>query len=271
MGDYRLLSRTRDLAERHHIAVSGEGTTTVVLGNGYGTDLNFWSGILPWLERRYRVVRFDWATDPTHFEASRYADIDAYAEDLLAVLCATNAPPCVFIGHSMSGMVGMAAAEMEPTFFRQMVMLAPAPRYVSDEGYVAGFDNDAIDALLGRMGENYMAWIEEFAPRAVGNDGGASAIDEFARSLEAMRPDIAYAMALTVFHLDVRDRLDAFTTPTTIIQPTDDPAVPVAVGEYLAGRWPHARLEIIEASGHFPHLTAPGQVIAVLGKVLPGA
>lgn len=85
-----------------------------------------------------------------------------------------------------------------------------------------------------------------------------------------MRPDVALSIAQMLFRLDLRDQLSGYAAPTMLIQPSDDPVVPVAVGEYLARRWPQARLEIIDASGHLPHLTAPEAVIAVLERVLSG-
>lgn len=268
MKDYKLLTRFAGFGDKHRIRVSGEGAHTVVLGNGFGTDQDFWREVAAWLEPRFRVVRFDWAIDPVHFDASRYAAMDSYAEDLLAVIHATDAAPCTLVGHSMSGMVGMIAAKTVPAAFRHLVMIAPAPCYISGEGYPAGFTREEVDGLLNFMGENYMAWVEAFAPIAVGDPGNAAAIGEFSRSLTAMRPDVALSMAQRIFKMDLRGQLDGFSTATTIIQPDADPAVPVAVGEYLAKRWPQARLKVIEAAGHFPHLTASDQVIAVLDQVL---
>ncbi len=120
------------------------------------------------------------------------------------------------------------------------------------------------------MAEDYGAWADEFAPVAVGDGRNRVAIAEFVRSLKALRPDAACAVARHVFMMDLRNRLDGFDIPTTIIQPSDDPAVPVEAGRYLIGRWPHAHLEIIDAVGHFPHLTEPRKVIEVLARVLAG-
>jgi sigma-B regulation protein RsbQ len=120
------------------------------------------------------------------------------------------------------------------------------------------------------MGDDYLAWVTAFAPVAVGDPMQTEAIDDFQRSLQAMRPDIALSMAKLIFTMDLRDQLDGFATPTTIIQPTGDPVVPVQVGRYLAERWPQARLEIVEASGHLPHLNEPTKVIEVLERALTG-
>ena len=89
-SDYRLLTRGSDFLSRMKVTITGVGPQTIMTGNGFGTDQGVWSKILPWLERRHRVVRFDWPIDPVHFDAVRYARLESFAEDMLAVLAATG-------------------------------------------------------------------------------------------------------------------------------------------------------------------------------------
>ncbi len=268
MVSYEFLARTRTFGQRHHLSVSGDGIETLVLANGFGTNQSAWHRILPRLEERFRVVRFDWSLDQDHYDSSRYATLKGYAEDLLAIILATDAAPCRYLGHSMAGMIGVLAAKMRPDYFRQMVMLAPSPCYIDKPGYSGGFKAEEVDALLRQMGEDYVAWAKSFSPLAVAGRPDQEEVAEFTRSLLAMRPDEAYSMALTVFRLDMRNQLDGFGIPTTIVQSRNDIAVPIAVAEYLHARWPQSGLEIIEASGHFPHLTAPDALSEILERAL---
>lgn len=268
MVSYALLARTSTFRERHHITVSGQGTETVVLANGFGTNQTVWHHILPWLENRYQVVRFDWCLDYLHYDSARYTRIDGFVEDLLAVIMATECRPCIYIGHSLAGMIGMLAGKREPDFFTRMIMLAPSPCYINDNTYVGGFEQSDIDDILSHMGSNYVAWAQSFSPLAVAQPADRPEVAEFARSLLAMRPDEAFAMALTTFKLDLRSQLGGFHIPTTIIQTRNDIAVPMAVAQYLRECWPASTLEVIEASGHLPHLTAPNEVTSILSRVL---
>ena len=152
----------------------------------------------------------------------------------------TASKPCTLIGHSMSAMIGMLAAKRQPAFFKRIVMIAPAPCYVRHPDYAAGFSQENIDALLDEIGDDYMAWLMAFAPVAVGDPRQQDVIDDFRRSLSAMRPDIALTVARLIFSMDLRPHLDSFGTMTTIIQPTGDPVAPIAIGQYLAQRWPQA-------------------------------
>lgn len=271
MHKVELLARTRDFKETHHVAVSGNGQTTVVLANGFGTDQTMWRQVLPSLEERYRVVRFDWVIDPEHYERSRYATLDGFVEDLLAVLIATDTAECLYVGHSMGGMVGMLASKRTPERFRHFVMLSPSPCFVNSPGYRGGFEPEEIDRLLQEMGADYVNWVSQFTPLAVAAASDKPEVAEFTRSLLAMRPDVAFSMALTVFKMDLREQLAGFTHPVTIVQTRNDIAVPMEVVAYLQARWPQSRLEMIDTEGHFPHMTAPEQLTDILARSLPAA
>jgi len=259
------LHRSRGFAAKHALTVTGEGNA-IVLGNGFGARQACWGALLPMLEAGHRVVRFDWAVDAQHFDTTRYSALDGYVDDLLAIVRAGAQEPCTLIGHSMSSMISMLAAKREPGLFRHIVMIAPAPCFIRDAGYDAGFTQSEIDALLEAISDDYLAWTAAFAPIAVG--AHAEAIDDFREELRALRPDIALTMAQLLFSMDLRPELADYRTPTTIIQPTADPVVPVAVGQYLAAQWPQAELVVIDSAGHLPHVTAPDKVAAVLARVL---
>ncbi|PPQ37925.1 hypothetical protein CH337_01770 [Rhodoblastus acidophilus] len=262
-----LFAKTRNFLTKHAVTISGAGERVLVLGNGFGTSQNCWTQLLPLLEARSRVVRFDWAVSPKHYDSARYATLDGYVEDLLGIIAATVQGPCTLIGHSMSSMIGMLAATREPERFHHIVMIAPAPCFIRDQGYEAGFTREELDALLDAVSDDYLAWTEAFAPIAVGGAPNSVAIDDFREGLRALRPDVALSMAQLLFTIDLRPQLQAYRTPTTIIQPSADPVVPVAVGRHLAGLWPQAELVIVESSGHLPHVTAADQVAAILARV----
>ncbi len=149
---------------------------------------SFWRKLRPWLDPRMRVVRFDWAVDPTHFDSVRYGHLEGYVDDLLAIVEATSSAPCTFIGHSMSAMIGMLAAKQQPSAFKQMVMIAGAPCYVSHAEYGGGFSAESIANLLDQIEDDYLAWFTTFAPVTAGDPHRQDIIDDFQGALKAMRP-----------------------------------------------------------------------------------
>ncbi|KAL5556849.1 hypothetical protein UlMin_039085 [Ulmus minor] len=204
-------------------------------------------------------------TNPEYFDFERYSSLEGYAYDLLAILEDLQIQSCIFVGHSVSAIVGLIAAVTRPDLFSKMVMIAASPRYLNDVDYYGGFEQEDLDQLFGAMRDNYKAWCSGFAPLAVGGDMESAAVQEFSRTLFNMRPDIALSVAQTIFQSDMREVLGMVAVPCHILQSVKDLAVPVIVSEYL-----HQHLggesivEVMSSDGHLPQLSSPDIVIPVL-------
>ncbi|KAH7520281.1 probable esterase KAI2 [Ziziphus jujuba] len=255
--------------EAHNVKVLGRGQEFVVLAHGFGTDQSVWKHLVPHLVEDYRVLLYDnmgaGTTNPDYFDFERYATIDGYAYDLLAILEALQVQSCIFVGHSLSAMVGLVASVVRPDLFSKIVTLSASPRFLNDEDYYGGLEQHELDQLFVAIEANYQAWCSGFAPLAVGGDLDSVAVQEFSRTLFNMRPDIAFSVGKTVFEFDTRQLLKHVTVPCHIIQSAKDMAVPVVISEYL-----HQNLggksvvEVVSTEGHLPQLSAPDIVIPVL-------
>lgn len=255
---------------RNNVRVVGAGAKTVVLAHGFGSDQSAWRHIEAALAPNHQVVLFD-LVGSGHAEVSaysprRYRSLHAYAADLLEILAELSLESVIYIGHSMSGMIGLLAGITEPERFERMVFVGASPRYLNDTGYVGGFDQSDINALYSAMSSNYQAWASGFSGLVMGYPERPELAAEFASTLTSIRPDIAVAVARLIFQSDHRADLAKLSVPTLIIQTQHDPAVPAAVGTFLSTQIPRAELRIVDAQGHFPHLSAPD---AVLSAVLP--
>lgn len=264
-----MLSRVLD---RHHVRVIGQGDQTLVFAHGFGTDQNAWRYQVAAFAPFYRIVLFDHIgagqSDLSVYSPRRYRSLYSYAEDLLELSAQLRLEDVILIGHSVSGMVGVLAALLDPNRFRQLVLVTASPRYLNDPetGYVGGFEQSDLDALYASMSVNYHAWAGGFAPLVMANPERPELAIEFAKTLSAMRPDIAQAVARTIFQSDHRAELPKLKVPATILQSNNDIAVPVQVGRYLAAKIPQAELINIDAEGHLPHLSAPGVVTRTLAE-----
>ncbi|KAL9148078.1 hypothetical protein ABFS82_12G018800 [Erythranthe guttata] len=253
----------------HNVRVLGSGETTVVLGHGFGTDQSVWKQLLPHLVDHYRVVIYDnmgaGTTNPDYFDFDRYATLEGYAYDLLAILEEFSVDKCIYVGHSLSSMTGVIASIFRPDLFHKLILIAASPRFLNTVDYYGGFEQEEIDQLSGAMETNYKSWVSGFAPLVVGGDMDSVAVQEFSRTLFSMRPDIALSVFRTVFNFDLREYLGRVTVPCHIVQSSKDLAVPVAVAEYL-----HQNLggksvvEVMSTEGHLPQLSAPEVTIPVL-------
>ncbi|KAL8546404.1 hypothetical protein ACS0TY_006219 [Phlomoides rotata] len=257
------------VVEAHNVRVLGSSDTTIVLGHGFGTDQSVWKHLVPHLVDLYRVILYDnmgaGTTNPDYFDFERYATLEGYAYDLLAILEEFNVDKCIYVGHSLSSMTGAIASIIRPDRFHKLIMISASPRFVNSRDYYGGFEQDEIDQLCNAMETNYKSWASGFAPLVVGGDMDSVAVQEFSRTLFNMRPDIALSVFRTIFAFDLRHYLGRVTPPCHIIQSSKDLAVPVAVAEYL-----HQNLggksivEVVSTEGHLPQLSAPAITIPVL-------
>ncbi|KAJ0096827.1 hypothetical protein Patl1_28573 [Pistacia atlantica] len=255
--------------EAHNVKVLGSGDQIIVLAHGFGTDQSVWKHLVPYLLEDYRVVLYDnmgaGTTNPDYFDFNRYATLEGYAYDLLAILEELQIESCIFVGHSVSCMIGAMASISRPDLFTKIVMISGSPRYLNDVDYFGGFEQEDLDQLFEAMQSNYKAWCSGFAPLAVGGDMESVAVQEFSRTLFNMRPDIALSVAQTIFQSDMRQILSLVTVPCHIIQSMKDLAVPVVVSEYLHRNiGGDSIVEVMSSDGHLPQLSSPDIVIPVL-------
>ncbi|XP_010271812.1 PREDICTED: probable esterase D14L [Nelumbo nucifera] len=255
--------------EAHNLRVLGSGQQVIVLAHGFGTDQSLWKHLVPHLVNDYRVILFDnmgaGTTNPDYFDFDRYSTLEGYAYDLLAILEELQIVSCIFVGHSVSAMVGALASVARPDLFSKLIMISSSPRYLNDAEYYGGFEQEDLDQLFNAMRENYKAWCSGFAPLAVGGDMDSVAVQEFSRTLFNIRPDIALSVAQTIFQSDLRQVLGLVTVPCHILQSSKDLAVPVVVSEYLhRNLGGESIVEVMASDGHLPQLSSPDVVIPVL-------
>lgn len=263
---------TTSILARNNVHVLGQGSETLIFAHGFGTDQSAWHNQVQVFEANYRIVLLDLVgcgnSDLSAYSPRRYSSLHSYAEDLLDLCHELQLQNSVFVGHSVSGMVGILAALSEPKRFSQLILLNPSPRYLNDRGYVGGFDQSDLDGLYQAMSSNYHAWASGFAQLVMGNRDRPELAAGFAKSLSGMRPDIALAIAKTIFQSDHREDLSRLQVPTTIIQSSHDPAVPVVVSEYMAAKIVNSTLIPIRSEGHFPHLSTPEAVSTAIASCL---
>jgi sigma-B regulation protein RsbQ len=249
---------------RNNVRVVGAGKQTIIFAHGFGTDQTAWRHQEAALAKQFRLVLFDHVgagrADSAAYSPRRYKGLHNYASDLLEIYAALHLTDTVYVGHSMGGMIGLLAGIAQPRLFRKMIFVGASPCYLTEPGYTGGFDQASLDGLYAAMASNYHAWASGFAGLAMGNPERPELSAEFARTIADIRPDIAVAVARIIFQSDYRAELPKLKVPTLIVQSTEDIAVPLEVGQYLAAHIPHATLQVIDARGHLPHLSAPEAV-----------
>jgi sigma-B regulation protein RsbQ len=259
------------ILRRYNVRTFGKGVP-MLCAHGFGCDQSMWRWLTPAFEQEYRIVLFDYVghggSDFTAYDANRYATMDGYAEDVLEVCRAAGIEHGVFVGHSVSAMIGALAAIKEPHRFDQLVMIGPSPRYINDTGYVGGFDAHDVDALLQALESNYLGWSSSIAPVIMGNADRPQLGAELTASFCRTDPEIARRFARVTFLSDTRTDLVRVPARCLVIQCTDDVIAPEAVGRYVHEQLPDSELALLRATGHCPHVSAPDETIAAIQAFL---
>lgn len=250
-----------DVARRNNVTVTGNPRgRAVVLAHGFGCDQNMWRLTVPALAEDYRVVLFDYVgsgrSDPSAFAEERYASLDGYARDVVEVCEALDLRDAVFVGHSVSAMIGVLAAGAAPERIGALVMVAPSPRYIDDDDYQGGFSAEDIEELLGSLESNYLGWSAAMAPVIMGNAERPELGEELKNSFCATDPDMARVFARATFLSDSRDDLKSVKVPTLVLECAQDVIAPREVGAFVHHAIPGSTLITLDATGHCPHLSA---------------
>ncbi len=159
--------------------------------------------------------------------------LESYAEFLIDLLDALGLEKVDLMGHSMGGMIGIAAATNRPERFRKLVLV----------------DSAGLPELVKRP------WL---APIKMLGDSSLRQVRYYPTfikiGLRARTPREGLKMIRTE---SVGEMLSAITMPTLIVWGARDRVVPLEHGAHMAQHIPGARLAIIRGAGHMPFYEKP--------------
>lgn len=257
-----------DPLRRNNVVVAGNpaAAQTAVFVHGFGTDQSVWRELAREFEAGMRLVLLDnvgaGGSLPEAFVQHRYLNLRAYAADLVEVCDALQVRGATFVGHSAGAMAGVLAAGPRPELWSRLVLIGASPRYLDDRGYRGGFTKADVDALYEDVLRNRDEWADRYAAVAMGNAERPELASAFAQSLKSLPPAHVLTVLCAIFQSDHRLDLGAVRVPTLVLQTRDDAAVPLEVAQFLSQSLPRGELRMVDATGHFPHVSAPAAIAA---------
>lgn len=263
-----------EVFKRNNVTITGEGEPVLLFAHGFGCDQNSWKYIKNAFTANYKCVFFDYVgagrSDLSFYDAEKYNSLNGYATDVIEICRALQSHNIIFIGHSVSCMVGVLASIKTPGIFKKMVLIGPSPCYINKEGYTGGFHQETIDSLYEVMEEDYISWAQSLAPSIMGDKNDPALGKELADSFCSIDPVIAKQFARVTFSSDNRKDLPLVETPSLTIQCSVDNIAPLSVGEYVHQHLPNNTLTVLDAHTHCPHMSYPEQTIAAIRNYLSG-
>lgn len=253
------------IARRNNVRVGGNPHgRTVVFAHGFGCSQHAWRHVAPAFLDDYRVVLFDLVgsgkSDRSAYDHAKYDSLDGYADDVVEILHDIDASDAVFVGHSVSAMIGVLAAQREGSPIGALVLVGPSARYMNDGDYAGGFEERDMLALLDDLDSNFFGWSSVMAPVIMGNPERPVLGEELTQSFCSTDPEIARHFARVTFLSDSRRDLAAVQVPTLVLQCSDDPIAPVSAGRFVHEQIAGSAFVMLEATGHIPNLSSPAEV-----------
>src|SRR6185503_9011169 len=222
---------------RNNVNVTGSGKRAIMFAHGFGCDQAMWAPVARNFERDFRVVLFDYVghgqSDLGAYSAERYSSLSGYADDVVEIGRTLGMENAVFVGHSVSAMIGALATLKAPDMFSDLVMIGPSPRYIHDDGYHGGFSREQIDELLEFLADNHLGWSAAMAPAIMGNPDRPELSGRLENSFCNTDPEIARDFARVTFLSDNRADLEQIRARTLVLQCSNDIIAPVEVGEFM--------------------------------------
>ncbi|MFF2754540.1 alpha/beta fold hydrolase [Psychrobacillus sp. NPDC058041] len=262
-----------NVLERNNVKVLGEGEKTIIFGHGFGCSQSMWRFIVPFFEEKYRIVLFDYVgsgkSDLKEYDPEKYNTLYGYSSDLVEIIEELQLNSIIFIGHSVSSMIGMLASIQYPTYFDKLIMIGPSPRYLNEgDSYFGGFNKSDVTELLDMMEMNFGGWASFMSLVAMNNPEKPKLAEELEKSFHAVDAEITRQFAEVTFLSDHRRDLAKTTVPILILQCSDDSIVPIEVGEYLHRHLKNSTLRLMTAKGHYPHLSHPEETALIINEYL---
>lgn len=251
-----------DVYARHNVKIVGDGTRpTVMLVHGFGCDQNLWRPVADLLRSDFQLVLIDLvgsgSSDPAAWDPTKYSELSGYAADIREIVDELGLRDVVFVGHSVSAMIGALATITDPSPFSKLVMLTPSPCYIDGGDYRGGFSRADIDELLESLEQNYLGWSRAMAPVIMGTPDRPDLQDELAETFCRTNPEHARVFARTTFLSDNRTDLSRIPVPTLVIESRQDAIAPREVGAYVHAHVPNSQIVTLDVTGHCPHVSAP--------------
>jgi sigma-B regulation protein RsbQ len=268
-----MTSKAQTILERNNVKVVGNGSRPMMFAHGFGCDQNMWRYMTPAFEDDFRIILFDYVgsgrSDLRAYSASRYSSLQGYAQDVLDICAALDLSDVIFVGHSVSSVIGILASIQEPGRFERLILIGPSPCYINDPpDYHGGFDRADIEGLLDTMDHNYLGWASFLAPVIMQNLERPALASELEQSFCSTDPRIARQFAEVTFLSDNRTDLKRVSTPSLVLQCSQDAIAPLEVGHYVQRHLQLSTLRVMRATGHCPHMSHPEETIALIKEYL---
>lgn len=230
--------------------ITGTGEETVVMLQGWGTDLGVYDSVANSINERYRFVQFDFPGFGGSDEPREAWNVDAYADFFCKFMQALEIKKATLIGHSYGGrvIIKLAARDSIPFEIKNIVLIDSAgimpKRSFSQKLKVRRYK--ILKKILN------MKVVYALFPELIDDWRSRQGSADYRNASPMMRQCLVMAV-----NEDLTDLLPKVEQDTLLIWGDKDTATPITDAKLMEERIPNAGLVVLKGAGHFSFLEQP--------------
>ena len=230
--------------------ITGDGPDTIVMLQGWGTDLGIYDSVANAVNSKYRFVQFDLPGFGSSDEPKEPWNVDAFADFFCRFMQALDIKKATLIGHSYGGrvIIKLATRDSLPFEIDRIVLIDSAgimpKRTFSQKFRIKKYkilkkvlDTRLVYALFPEL-------IDEWRSR----QGSA----DYRNASPIMRACLVMAV-----NEDLTELLPKIRQDTLLIWGSLDLDTPLSDAKIMEEKIPSSGLAVIEGAGHFSFLEKP--------------
>ncbi len=240
--------------------VYGEGRRTAVFLHGLGPGALAWRQVAEGVPASHRAL----AIDLPGFGESERGSFQGAVDEAATIVHHTlhghgDLSPVDLVGHDYGGLVALDFAARYPSHVRRLLLVGAAA-FVRDVKALGALSEDVTES--GWDAERAASWLQSQLTEEL-----ASAHFEALRDAAAqVAPDLMRNCLHSLMRAQYLDVLTDLDVPLVLVRGASDSSVTEDDLAIVAARAGDTALETIPDVGHWPHVEAPSEVLAVISK-----
>ncbi|MBL7131010.1 MAG: alpha/beta hydrolase [Candidatus Omnitrophica bacterium] len=239
-------------------SVYGKGEPVLVFVHGWSCSRSVWEKQIPYFEKKYRVVTLDLAGHGRSGKERAVYPLEAFGEDVAAVVRAIHATKVILIGHSMGGAVIIEADEIIPSNVIAIVGIDTMQDF--DEAYTP----EQVEEIVGPFKEDFAKAVNSFAVSMFVKDTSPEFIKEAKGMFSTSNPDMSISALEEMFSRSYIARPPKVSAPIWALNADLWPTKPEVNRKYV----PEFNLRIMPGVGHFLMLEKPDKFNKQLDDII---
>jgi pimeloyl-ACP methyl ester carboxylesterase len=241
---------------RTHAQLEGEGPLITMI-HGIGASTESWAGLVPLLADRFACLSYDLRGHGLSEVAPGRYELEAYVDDLAALMDARGISACHLAGHSLGGVIAQAFALKFPERTKSAILVSTAACRTADEraailGLARTVEREGAAFIMERAMERWFtAAFQAAHPEVIAR--------RKARVLETDPESFANAFRIYA-ESELGDELHRIAAPTLILTGENDVGSNPRIARAMAERVPGAEVEVFPELRHAVLLEAPALV-----------